>query len=81
VALPVVATHALEPPTGDPLGHPLTIRQVATLIGCSVWSVRQRLIPQGLPHFRSGPNGRLIFYRNQVVHWLVENQTKGGTRP
>lgn len=73
---------APEPVTSaDPLGRPLTIREVAVLIGCSAWTVRQRLVPQGLPHFRSRPNGRLIFYRNQVVHWLLENQKKGGLRP
>src|SRR5438132_14227618 len=41
-------------PSGSPLGPPLNIRQVASLIGCSPWSVRQTLIPRGLPHFRSG---------------------------
>lgn len=62
----------------DELGEPLGIREVARLIGCSAWSVRKRHIPRGLPYFRSGPGGRLIFYRNQVVRWIVDNQTKGG---
>jgi len=64
----------------EELGAPLGIRQVAKLIGCSAWSVRQRFVPQGLPHFRSGPSGRLIFYRDQVVRWIVQkqNQQKGG---
>jgi hypothetical protein len=64
------------------LGEPVTIRQVAALIGCSVWSVRQRLIPQGLPHFRSGPGSKMVFYRNQVVAWVLarQNQRKGGIR-
>src|ERR1051326_9074402 len=50
-------------PTRDPahsseLGPPMSIRDVATMIGCSVWSVRQRLIPsQGLPHVRLAPRG------------------------
>src|SRR5262249_15215225 len=41
------------PLQGDfgPLGIPLNITEVARLIGCSPWSVRQTLIPQGLPHF------------------------------
>jgi hypothetical protein len=58
----------------DALGAPLAIGEVATLIGCSVWTVRQRCLPQGLPHFRASRTGRLIFYRNQVVRWLIENQ-------
>jgi hypothetical protein len=65
-----------EPPV---LGQPLGIREVAHLIGCSVWSVRQTLIPKGLPHFRSGSSGKLIFYRNQVVRWILDQQKKGGT--
>ena len=58
------------------LGEPLNIRQVARLIGCSVWSVRQRHVRHGLPHFRSSPSGKLIFYRDQVVAWLLENQIR-----
>lgn len=61
----------------DKLGTPLTIRQVARLIGCSAWTVRQRHLPQGLPCFRSGPAGKLIFYRNQVIAWILRQQ-KGG---
>ena len=61
------------------LGPPLTIREVARLIGCSAWTVRQQYIPQGLPHLRSGPQGKLIFYRDQVVRWIVARQTKGAT--
>jgi hypothetical protein len=61
----------------DALGAPLTIRQVARLIGCSAWTVRQRHLPQGLPCFRSGRAGKLIFYRNQVVAWILRRQ-KGG---
>jgi hypothetical protein len=62
----------------DPLGTPLTIREVARVIGCSAWTVRQRYVPQGLPHLRSGPQGKLIFYRDQVIRWIVNRQTKGG---
>ncbi len=62
------------------LGDPLGIRDVARLIGCSAWSVRQRFVPQGLPHFRSGPSGKLIFYRDQVIRWVLQKQIqqKGG---
>ena len=56
------------------LGEPMGIRAVAALIGCSPWSVRQSLLPQGLPHWRSGPSGKLIFYRDQVVRWLIAQQ-------
>jgi hypothetical protein len=62
----------------DPLGEPLSIREVAGIIGCSIWTVRQRYLPLGLSHLRSGPNGKLIFYKNQVIHWLLTQQ-KGGT--
>jgi hypothetical protein len=65
------------------LGEPLSIREVAALLGCSVWSVRQRLLPNGLPHFRSGPSGKLVFFRQQVVAWILaqQGQMKGGVRP
>jgi hypothetical protein len=59
-------------------GPPLSIRQVAALIGCSPWTVRQTLIPRGLPYFRFAASGRLIFYTNQIVGW-IENQ-QGGIR-
>jgi hypothetical protein len=66
--------------SSDPLGVPLTIRQVAGVIGCSAWTVRQKYVPAGLPHLRSGPNGKLIFYKNQVVSWLLQKQRKGGMK-
>lgn len=58
------------------LGSPLNIRQVAAMIGCSVWSVRQCHMRNGLPYFRSSPSGKLIFYRDQVVAWILENQIR-----
>jgi hypothetical protein len=63
----------------DLLGEPIGIHEAARLIGCSAWTVRQRYVPRGLPHMRSRPNGKLIFYRNQIVHWLLVQQEKGGT--
>jgi hypothetical protein len=60
------------------LGPPLGIRDIAALVGCSPWTVRQTLIPRGLPHFRFKANGRLIFYRDQVIRW-IENQQGGPT--
>src|SRR5438105_3179106 len=56
------------------LGEPLTIGQAAHLIGCSPWTVRQTLIPSGLPVFRSRGSGKLIFYRDQVVRWITSRQ-------
>jgi hypothetical protein len=61
------------------LGRALDIRAVAYLIGCSPWTVRQKLIRVGLPHFRSGASGKLIFYEAQVVRW-IESQQKGGLK-
>jgi hypothetical protein len=73
----------LPPPRAEigpfpPLGIPLNIAEVARMIGCSPWTVRQTLIPRGLPHFRFTACGRLIFYRDQVVRW-IESQQGGQT--
>jgi len=62
----------------DPLGAAIPIREVGRLLGVSAWTVRQRYIPQGLPHLRSGPQGKLVFFRDQVIHWVLERQQKGG---
>jgi hypothetical protein len=67
--------------TAKDLGAPLSIAQVARLIGCSPWTVRQALLPQGLPHFRSRANGKLIFYEQQVVRWLLRRQRHQGGSP
>jgi hypothetical protein len=61
----------------DILGEPLDITEAARLIGCSVWTVRQRYLPSGLPYFRIGKTGRITFYRNQVVQWILKNQISG----
>jgi hypothetical protein len=63
----------------QPLGEALDIRGVAQLIGCSVWAVRQHCIPKGLPCLRLSGTGKLIFYREQVIRWLVAHQQKGGS--
>ena len=39
----------------DILGEPLAITEVARLLGCSVWTVRQRYLSSGLPYFRFKP--------------------------
>jgi len=62
----------------DPLGPPLSVREAAALIGCSAWTVRQKYLPLGLPHFRIGSTGKLIFYRTQLIRWLIARQQKGG---
>jgi len=61
----------------DPLGEPMTIGQVAELLACSAWTVRQRYLPSGLPYFRIGSTGKLLFYRKQVVQWILQKQNQG----
>ena len=57
------------------LGEPLSIEEAARLIGCSAWTIRQKLIPQGLPCLKSSePSGRWIFYENQLVAWILKKQ-------
>jgi hypothetical protein len=66
---------AASPATaGRDLGVPLGLREVAELIGLSPWTVRQVLLKKGLPHFRSGASGKLIFYRDQVIRWITKSQ-------
>ena len=62
----------------DLLGDPMTIREVATLMKCSAWTIRQRYLRAGLPHFRLSRNGKLVFYRNQIVRWVLEKQRQKG---
>jgi len=66
--------------SSTPLGEPLSIHEVAQLIGSSAWAVRQVWLPKGLPCLRSGPGGKLIFYRDQVVAWILAQQQKGGAK-
>jgi hypothetical protein len=76
----------LEGPSRTPLssgslGEPLSINEVAELLGCSPWTVRQRYVPQGVPHFRACASGKLGFFREQVIGWILKRQQqKGGTR-
>jgi hypothetical protein len=69
---------AIDARDSYPLGAPLSIRDVARMIGCSAWTVRQKHLPSGLPYFRSGPNGKLVFFRDQVIAWVLQQQRKGG---
>ena len=68
------------PGSDDPLGAPISIREVAKLLGCSPWTVRQKYLPQGLPCLRTSRNGKLIFYRNQITRWILSRQQKGVPR-
>jgi hypothetical protein len=65
---------------GSPLGEPLTIDDVAVLLGCSAWTVRQKYLPQGLPHLRVSSAGKFTFFREQVINWILKRQGKGGTK-
>ena len=56
------------------LGRPVSLKQAAELIGCSPWTVRQRLIPLGLPYVRFAASGKLIFYTNQIAAWILKLQ-------
>ena|SRR5579871_3766738 len=77
---PLCPTQCPPPEDGESLGLPLSIREVAALIGCSSWTVRQKYMPSGLPYFRLGSTGKLIFYQNQVISWLLARQQKGGSK-
>jgi phage terminase Nu1 subunit (DNA packaging protein) len=63
------------------LGAALDIREVAQLLGCSAWTVRQRHMPQGLPCLRASTTGKLVFFDKQVFDWILkrQQQKKGGT--
>lgn len=66
--------------TRFPLGEPMDIEDVAAVLGCSAWTVRQKYLPAGLPHLRASAHGRIVFFREQVIHWILERQAKGGMR-
>ncbi len=68
------------PQVESALGGPMDIEDVAMLLGCSVWTVRQRYLPEGLPHIRASARGRFVFFREQVTDWILERQTKGGMK-
>ena len=50
------------------------MNEVAAMIGCSPWTVRQKHLPRGLPFFRSAASGKLIFYEAQVIRWIEKQQ-------
>jgi len=61
-------------------GEALVIEDVALLLGCSPWTVRQKYLKQGLPYLRTSPTGRFVFFRKQVLDWILERQEKGGMK-
>jgi len=68
------------PQPDETLGEPLAIEQVAELLGCSPWTVRQRYLRQGLPYLQARPRGKLVFFREQITDWILKRQRqKGGT--
>lgn len=60
------------------LGTALTIDEVAELLGCSPWTVRQRYLRQGLPHLQASTRGKLIFFREQIIAWVEKRQRQKG---
>jgi hypothetical protein len=56
----------------------MDIEDVAMLFGCSVWTVRQRYLKEGLPHLRASARGRFVFFREQVTEWILERQKRKG---
>lgn len=69
-----------NPPAHD-LGSPLSIEEVAELLGCSPWTVRQRYLRQGLPHLQASTRGKLIFFREQIIAWVEKRQRQKGALP
>ena len=60
------------------LGDPMDVGEVAALLGCSAWTVRQRYLRQGLPHLRACSSGKLVFFREQVIDWILKRQKQKG---
>ena len=60
------------------LGPSLTIEEVAELLGCSPWTVRQRYLRQGLPYLQARTRGKLVFFREQVIAWTLKRQRQKG---
>ena len=71
------ARHCASPADSE-LGEPMTIREVARMFGCSEWTIRQQYLPKGLPYFRLSPAGKLRFFHNQIVRWVLGIQRQKG---
>jgi len=74
-------THGETTSVEPTLGAPMDIAEVAALLGCSAWTVRQRYMRLGLPCLRTSATGKLVFFRGQVIDWILQRQKlqKGGT--
>ena len=60
------------------LGEPIANDEVAQLLGCSPWTVRQRYLRQGLPYLQARPRGKIVFFREQVIAWIEKRQRQKG---
>jgi hypothetical protein len=69
-----VEPHGTPPPMSPSLGPPLNIAEVAALLGCSAWTVRQRYMRQGLPCLRASASGKLVFFEKQIIDWILRRQ-------
>jgi hypothetical protein len=69
-----LADRLADSPAQRSLGRAMDLTQTAALIGCSPWTVRQKLLRLGLPFLRSAASGKLIFYEAQVVRWIEKQQ-------
>lgn len=72
--------HSIPPRSSEqsPLGDALAIDEVAALLGCSVWTVRQRYLKQGLPYLQARSRGKLVFFREQIIAWIEKRQRQKG---
>jgi len=59
-----------------PLGEAMTIGDVASIFGCSAWTVRHKYMRQGLPCLRTSRTGKFLFFRRQVLDWILKQQRK-----
>ena len=48
-----MADRLADSPAHQKLGRAMDLAQTAVVIGCSPWTVRQKLVKRGLPFFRS----------------------------
>jgi hypothetical protein len=69
--------HYPHPDTSEfPLGEAMNIEDVALIFGCTAWTVRQKYVRQGLPCLRTSPSGKFVFFRRQVLDWILKQQRK-----
>jgi hypothetical protein len=76
-----LADRLADSPAHEKLGRAMDLTQTAELIGCSPWTVRQKLLRLGLPFLRSAASGKLTFYEAQVVRWIEKHQGGNNGEP